>query len=108
MQTLADMIAMLSGGYGARPDGTTKGSGWLGSLRANDGREMTELTAESDIDGKRMAYPLITPNQGFRNLSELIMGMPPSDETYDNAINHAIGMRMSGRSPYKYEPFKAD
>ena len=103
--SLAELISYISGGYGVRPDGSEKGQGWLGPLQMSDGQVMTEQTAESDFNGRRYMYPLITPNQGFRNLSELSQGIPPSNDTHNKAWEHALNMMRSGRSPYKYEPF---
>ena len=105
MDSLRELIIKASGGYGARPDGSAKGAGWLGEIRDKNGDVMTELTAEADYDGKRIMYPLITPNQGFRNLSELVMGITPSEDTHRLAFDHAMDMIRSGRSQYKHDPY---
>ena len=106
---LNDLISRALGGPGARPDGTAKGQGWLGELPTSDGQVMTELTASSDVDGAPMQYPLITPNQGFKDLSNVLTGGRPTPEMYEQAIKHAIHTKMSGRkSPYVYDPFAGD
>lgn len=103
MEDLADIIYQNAGGYGARPDGTAKGEGWMGPLTTKSGDTMTELTASSDVDGKAIQYPLVTPNQGFKNLSWLLQGNTPTAEIYQKAIQHALSQLYSGRSAYAPE-----
>lgn len=61
---------------------------------------MTELTAESDVDGRHLQYPLITPNQSFKDLSNVLTGGQPTEEMFRAAIDFAIRQGMQGRKPY--------
>lgn len=59
--------------YGKRPDGTMKGTGWLGELKMQDGSDSvaTELSAGYEIeqkiaDGKTEAIKAYRKKIGFR------------------------------------------
>lgn len=106
MPYISDLIFNPDSGYGDRPDGSRKGKGWLGELRNKDGDIVTELTAQSDIDGKSYDYPLVTPNQSFRNMSELLQGYEPSEDAYRRAIEHMLMRGKSGRTIYAPEDMK--
>ena len=61
----ADMPRKARGEYGLRPDGTPKGSGWLGpvEIRKPDGSAgvMTEYSVGVQIDGKETSVPSLVP-----------------------------------------------
>ncbi len=86
-----------------RPDGTRKGSGWLGSIPMTDGRVMTEQTAEMTVDGKNISFPLIHPGSTKEELDALSKGRKLPRESYMRALEHALKRKKEGRSPYKDE-----
>lgn len=50
--------------WGYRPDGTTKGDGWLGVQKNTNGDFVTEYSMQSNavkVDGKRIDFPLLVP-----------------------------------------------
>lgn len=58
--------------YGRRPDGTQKGTGYLGELKRPDGGVSTEITAGVTVKGKNMDIPLITPYATKEDLDYLL------------------------------------
>jgi len=99
-EDIRNIAEKATGGYGLRRDGTPKGQGFLGPLATNDGSTMTEFSGEATVNGKPMLFPLVTPNQGFKDLSNVLAGGHPSAEMYDRAIQHAESRRLTGRSPF--------
>lgn len=98
--SLLNIINQESGGYGVRPDGSSKGRGFFGELHV-DGGVATELSSETTLrNGQNLMYPLITPNQSFKDLSNLLTGGKPSGEMYDAAIRNALSRQFTGRSPF--------
>ena len=89
--------------YGNRPDGSKKGSGWLGEIPMQDGsgRVMTEQTAEVDTANGRLQFPLIHPGSTKEELDHLARGGKPTREMLDRAIEHARERQKQGLSPYK-------
>ena len=61
---------------------------------------MTEFSGEADVDGKRIHFPLVTPNQSFKDLSNVLTGGRPTGDMYDKAIEHAQSRILTGRSPF--------
>lgn len=101
--SLHDLISQQSGGYGLRTDGTQKGNGWLGALATGNGNTMTEYSAESEHNGKPMLYPLITPNQSFTNLSQMLNTGQVSEEAHRAAYAHAIARALQGMTMFAPE-----
>jgi len=98
---VANLAIQATGGYGQRHDGSTKGQGWLGPLGASDGSTMTEVSADTTLgNGQNLHFPLITPDQSFKELSNLLTGGNPSDAMYDTAINGALSRKLTGRDPF--------
>lgn len=90
-----------AGGPGVRQDGTGKGQGFLGPLATGkQGQYATEISTEENINGKPTLFPLITPNQGFKDLSNLLTGGKPTDQMYQQALLHAITRALTGRSTF--------
>ena len=87
--------------YGKRPDGTDKGSGWLGELKGPDGRPSTELSIQFDdiLGGKPI--PLIVPTQSPATIQHLLSGKRATREMQDVAIKHALERDAQGLSPFK-------
>ena len=87
--------------YGSRIDGTAKGRGFHGPLKTNDGEVMTELSAHTTLpDGRTLVYPLITPNQGFKDLSNVLTGGQPTPQMHEQAYLHALSRHLTGQSPF--------
>jgi len=96
----ANIVQQVTGGYGLRRDGSPKGDGYFGPLATSDGSTMTEFSGEADVDGKRIHFPLVTPNQSFKDLSNVLTGGRPTGDMYDKAIEHAQSRILTGRSPF--------
>lgn len=98
---LADLVAQATNGYGTRTDGSLKGMGFFGELQNTNGGKSTELSAETTLrDGSNLLYPLISKNQSFKDLNNLVTGGKPSDQMYDQAIRDALSRKLTGRSPF--------
>lgn len=87
--------------YGNRVDGTKKGQGWLGPLPTADGRVMTEQTAEMDVNGERIAFPLIHPGSTKEEIDMMAKGGRLPRESVKRALDHALERKKQGLSPYK-------
>ena len=89
--------------FGNRVDGTKKGEGWLGRIPMQDGsgRVMTEQTTEMDVDGERVAFPLIHPGSTKEDLDIMANGGQLPRESVIKALDHAMGRKKQGKSPYK-------
>lgn len=96
---LSNMINQSTGGYGTRLDNTSKGDGFLGPLSNVYGGVSTEISAGLPNTDEGY-YPLITPNQSFYNLSNLLMGGKPSNDMYDKAQLYSRMRQLTGRSPF--------
>lgn len=91
--------------YGLREDGTRKGSGYYGPLQSKDprfpkGSISTELSADVDIDGKKLHFPLLAPGLSRKEIDSLLAGQKPTDAIYDKAISHAQQRIATGKSPF--------
>jgi len=98
------MPGLLESGYGKRPDGSAKGSGWLGELKRPDGRVSTELSVRFDdvLGGKD--FPLLVPGLTQKEINTLLSlepGQRPPDSIIDKAIAHAERRVKEGLSPFK-------
>ena len=102
-EPLSSLISQYSGGYGSRPDGTQKGNGWLGALQTGNGGTMTEYSADSEYNGKPMIYPLVTPNQSFTSLSQMLNTGRVSDEAHRAAFRHALMQGLQGKTLFAPE-----
>lgn len=93
--------------YGQRPDGTAKGSGWLGELKMLDGSDavMTEKSVGVNLDGKEMLIPSIVPTLTPDEIDWIAKGgdVLQNKEIIDKAAAHAIGRLKEGKSPFKEE-----
>ena len=85
-----------------RPDGTTKGPGFLGRIQNNDGSYSTELTVGVNIDGKEVNIPTLVPTLSKEELQFLQAGGDPRQNKaiMDKAIAHARQRMAQGQSPY--------
>lgn len=83
-----------------RPDGSRKGMGWLGRIPTADGGVMTEQTAEMDVNGETIAFPLIHPGSTKEDLDIMAKGGRLPRESVMKALDHALERRSKGLSPY--------
>ena len=91
--------------WGRRPDGTAKGTGWMGMMPMTDGsgRVMSEYSATVDYNGKPVLIPTITPNIQQGQLDWLRAGKGLTDEIVRNAMEFAKPRLRMGLSPFKGE-----
>jgi hypothetical protein len=87
--------------YGTRPDGTKKGSGFLGEIKTKDGKVMTEKTASIDFGVGEMDIPLIVNGLSKEEIDVLASGKKPTKTIIDKAVNHAKKRMSEGLSPYE-------
>ena len=74
---------------GKRADGSAKGTGFLGELRAKDGRTSTEISIGVNIGGKEMEIPTLVPTLTTAEKNSLLNGERPSNAIVDKAVAHA-------------------
>lgn len=94
---------------GLRPDGTSKGDGWMGRLARPDGRVSTELSAGVEIKGKETLIPLIHRGSTKGDLAYLTTTPETSPDFFknmprglmDRAVGHAEERLKKGKSPFK-------
>lgn len=86
--------------YGLRQDGTAKSTGFFGPLPHASGKISTEISADSEVDGKPLLYPLLVPTMPRAHIDFLLGGGKPTKEMNDIAIEHAIGRVKAGKSPF--------
>jgi hypothetical protein len=88
--------------YGLREDGTPKGLGYFGLLPSKDGKHevSTELSADVDIGGKKMFFPLLVPTLTRDEIDLLLSGAKPTDSIYEKAIRFAQERIKAGKSPF--------
>lgn len=95
--------------YGNRPDGSPKGTGWLGEIQRPDGTVMTEVTAGVNIGGKDVDIPLITPRATKGDIEYLKNADVKGENFYkdmpaglmDRAVGHAVDQMKNKKSVYK-------
>ena len=80
--------------YGERTDGSPKGKGFLGEIKMDDGRVMTEL--EIIVDGQKM--PSIVPTLTDEQINYLKGGGDPRDrrDIVEAAVKHAMERTEKG------------
>jgi hypothetical protein len=95
-----------------RPDGSKKGSGWLGpqNFRAPSGESgvATEYSVGVNIEGKEIDIPTLVPTLTKEELKTMIDDIIPNrkpvpKEILNKAIDHAKTMIGQGKSPFKEE-----
>jgi hypothetical protein len=95
--------------YGSRPDGTPKGTGWLGEIKRPDGTVMTEVTTGVNLNGREVNIPLVTPKATKEDLEYLKSADVKGKDFYknmpkglmDRAVNHAVKQMKAGKPVYK-------
>lgn len=91
---------LFSAPFGQRNDGTAKGTGYYGPIKAADGSTMTELTVGVDIDGKQMEIPTLVPGLTRGEYDHLVKTGEPTDAIVRKAVDHARKRLADGKSPF--------
>lgn len=90
-----------------RPDGTAKGSGWLGPHKTPSGADVTEYSVGIDIDGKQMDIPTMVPGLTDDEIKQVITaaeyGEFPNESVMSKAVAHARKMIAEGKSVFAPE-----
>jgi hypothetical protein len=76
-------------GYGARPDGTQKGSGYFGELKLPNGKVATEYSMQSDavkVDGKRIDFPTLVPTLSQEQVQKMVTDIIPNNKPVPDDI----------------------
>lgn len=91
-----------------RLDGTTKGNGYLGVLKASDGSDVTEFstsTSDFKVKGKEVLFPIIVPGLTKEELKLLLTDVIPNkkripDAIYKKAVDHAKKRIKEGKNVF--------
>jgi hypothetical protein len=91
-----------------RPDGTFKGTGYLGVLKASDGTDVTEYsisTSDLKVKGKEIDFPLIVPTLTKAEVNLMLTDVIPNkkripDAIYKKAVDHAKKRIKQGKSVF--------
>lgn len=97
--------------FGARPDGSQKGTGWLGVLNLPNGDVATEYSMQSDAvkkDGKRVDFPTLVPTLTKSEVDLMVKDIIPNgkdipEPIVQKAIAHAKARLAEGKSPFADE-----
>jgi hypothetical protein len=91
-----------------RPDGTNKGTGYLGVLKASDGSDVTEFSMSSSdvkVKGKEIDFPTIVPTLTKAEINLMLTDIIPNnkripDAIYKKAVDHAKKRIKEGKSVF--------
>ena len=91
-----------------RPDGTSKGNGYLGVLKASDGSDVTEFSMSSSdvkVKGKEIDFPTIVPTLTKAEVNLMLTDIIPNnkripDAIYKKAVDHAKKRIKEGKSVF--------
>ena len=87
--------------FGLRHSGdTAKAKGYFGLLPNIGGGFSTEISSESDINGKNVEYPLMVPTLTSDELYHLLANKEPTDDIYKKAEEYARQRLQQGLSPF--------
>ena len=91
-----------------RIDGSMKGSGWLGVLKTNSGKDMTEYSIGVNLDGRETLIPTVVPTLTEQEI-ELLKTEPKEipESIINKAIAHAIPLLQQGKSPFKQNDYSS-
>jgi len=87
-----------------RPDGSIKGPGWLGKQKSNSGKDMSEYSIGTEINGKEVDIPTFVPGLTQKEIDFLktepnVKDIP--DSIFNKAKTHAEKLINAGKSPFK-------
>jgi hypothetical protein len=91
-----------------RPDGTSKGNGYLGVLKASDGSDVTEFSISSSdvkVKGKEIDFPTIVPTLTKAEVNLMLTDIIPNnkripDAIYKKAVDHAKKRIKEGKNVF--------
>jgi hypothetical protein len=90
-----------------RPDGTSKGSGWLGPHKTESGSDVTEYSIGLNINGKEMDIPTMVPGLNDDEIKQVLTAaeyeMFPNDKIVAKAVAHARKMLAEGKGVFAPE-----
>ncbi|TFH47914.1 MAG: hypothetical protein E4H01_07340 [Lysobacterales bacterium] len=91
--------------FGLRPDGTRKGSGYLGSLKLPNGNVATEFSIGVNLDGTERDIPTIVPTLTKEEITRLVSDIIPNNKPIpktiiDKAVAHARMRMAKGLDPF--------
>ena len=89
--------------FGNRPDGSKKGTGFLGVLKGADGSAMTEYSVGVQIDGKQMDVPTLVPTltrAEVKTVLNLKDGEKLPEAIIQKAVDHAKDRIAQGKSVF--------
>ena len=94
--------------FGLRPDGTPKGTGWLGVLPVAGGGVATEYSMQSDavkVNGQRVDFPTLVPGLTKAEVDQMVNDIIPNNKDVpepivQKAIAHAKTRLSQGQSPF--------
>lgn len=101
-------VNLPANNYGDRPDGSQKGSGFLGELKLPNGGVATEYSVQSaavKVDGRQVDFPTLVPTltKAERDLmvKDIIPnGKQPPESVMQKAIDHAKKRLASGKRQF--------
>jgi hypothetical protein len=90
-----------------RPDGSRKGSGWIGPHKTESGSDVTEYSIGVEIDGKQMDIPTMVPTLTPSEVKQVLTAAEydefPNKAVVSKAIEHARKMLSEGKSVFAPE-----
>lgn len=89
--------------FGTRPDGSKKGTGFLGVLKGANGSAMTEFSVGVKIDGKEMDVPTLVPTLSraeVKTVLNLKDGEKLPEAIVQKAVDHAKDRIAQGKSVF--------
>lgn len=95
-----------------RPDGSQKGTGWVGPINLPDGKVASEYSVQSDavkVNGKRIDFPTLVPTLTPEELNTLRDDIIPNkkdipEPIMQKAIAHANQQIAAGQSVFAESP----
>lgn len=97
--------------FGKRPDGSQKGTGFLGVLKGPDGEAMTEYSIGVNIHGKEMDVPTLVPSLTRAEVKTVLAAKSPQDipqSIVEKAVEHAKDRLAAGKSVFAEKDEGAD
>lgn len=94
--------------FGLRPDGTSKGTGYLGVLNLPNGDVATEYSMQSDavkVNGQRIDFPTLIPTLTKDEVSLMVNdiipnGKPVPDDVAQKAVDFALKRISEGKNVF--------
>jgi hypothetical protein len=94
--------------FGNRPDGTAKGTGYLGVLKDSKGNSVTEYSISSEdvvVNGKEVDFPTIVPTLTKEEVNLMLTDIIPNNKRipnsiYDKAVAHANKRIKEGKGVF--------